>query len=787
MRIAVWLMAASIICAQDFTRDVQPIFERRCSACHGAGQQMMNLRLDDPQSAARVIVPGNAAASKLIERVTHSDRKLAMPPVGDRLTDLEISKIRAWIDGGAKWTAQTVMGKHWAFEPIRRPGSGNSIDAFVRARLKAEGLTPSPEADRTTLLRRLSLDLTGLPPAPAEISDFINDRRPDAYERLVDRLLASPHYGEKWARWWMDAAHYADSDGYEKDLVRPWAWRWRHWLIDTLNRDVPFDQFTIWQLAGDLLPNPTADQLIATGFLRNTLTNREAGVDRGEAHFEQLVNRTNTVATTWLGLTVGCAQCHNHKYDPISHREYYQLFSFFERAEEADIDAPLPGEIPPPPDYRQKRGAILAEYKIADYQARYEAKLREAFKTPGRDLEWDFMLTEFRAGCDGAEKLLRDDAARRSQRDADRMTDFFLRRNGPEFDADKKVSATLREARQKLTALAATLPRYSQAPAMRHDPDAPRTHIHVGGDAKMLGDAVDPGLPAVLPGPKSGQGALTRLDLAKWMVARENPLTARVAVNRVWQEYFGRGLVRTSEDFGTQGERPSHLELLDWLASEFIERGWSLKQLHRKIVTSATYKQSSMVTPELAQRDPENVLLARQSRIRLSAELIRDSALAASGLLNREIGGPSIRPAQPKGIAELGYGNSVKWNESPGADRYRRGLYIHYQRTTPYPQLANFDAPDSNVSCTRRRRSNTALQALNLLNDPVFFEAAQALGNRIERSGGMDRLDQAFQLTLGRRPTAGERQRLMAYVEKGGDWTGIARILLNLDEFVTRE
>ncbi len=843
MRLGLLLLLAGSAHPQsvDFARDVEPIFRTRCQPCHGPAQQMNGLRLDQAESALKgsysgpVIVAGNSAASKLFQRISSDKKGFGMPPVGARLSPAEVRTLQTWIDQGAKWpptqaaVSAAPKSSHWSFQPIRRPAAPavrnrdwprNGIDSFVVARLESEGLAPSPEADRRTLMRRVALDLTGLPPTPEEVSEFLADNRPDAYEHMVDRLLASPHYGEKLARQWLDLARYADSDGYEKDLVRPWAWRWRNWVIDALNRDMPFDEFTIQQIAGDLLPRPTVDQRIATGFHRNTLTNREAGVDRTEARFEQIINRTNTVGTVWLGLTVGCAQCHNHKFDPITQKDYYSLFAFFNSADEDDIDAPLPGETGPYlrtlPEYRRQRNALLDEYHAPELQAEWERNIRAAITEPGKNLEWDFNVTSMKAMLDGAVRILNTDPAKRTERQAKRLTDYFVANPGIEIGKNKELSARLKELREKLNKLEASLPPFSQAPVIAEDPQATKTHIAIKGDYRAPGVAVEPDTPAFLPPLPSAKR--DRLALARWIVARENPLAARVAVNRIWQECFGRGLVRTSEDFGTQGENASHPELLEWLASEFVDRGWSIKQTARLIVTSATYRQSSNARPELKDRDPDNALLARQSRVRLSAELIRDLALTASGLLNTAIGGRSVRPPQPAGIAELGYGNSVKWKESTGADRYRRGLYIHYQRTTPYPQLVNFDEPDSNVACARRRVSDTPLQALNLLNDPVFFEAAQALAVRVIKEAPAPdfpaRLEYAYQLTLGRKPSARERERLAKYYDQQlgmlrGDpksagllapvhlesaepleaaaWTGVARVLLNLDEFITRE
>ena len=821
--------------AVDFGRDVQPVLTKRCSACHGPQQQMKGLRVDDAVALLSVVVPGNSAGSKLFQRVSSTKKGFAMPPIGEPLTSGEIALIRDWIDQGAKIPAGAIARSanaktsHWSFQPIKHARVPqvhdaawvrNPIDNFVLARLEAEGIRPSQEADRNTLIRRLSLDLTGLPPSPEEVEAFNHDNHPDAYERLVDRLLTSPHYGEMRARGWLDLAHYADSDGYEKDLVRPWAWRYRQWVIEAFNRDMPYDEFTVEQLAGDLMPNATVEQRVATGFLRNTLTNREAGVDRTQARFEQIVNRTNTVATVWLGLTVGCAQCHNHKFDPITQKDYYQFFAFFNRADEIDIDAPLPGELGPyleaRPAYDKKRREILEQYHVPELQAQWEPRIQKAFREQGKDLEWDFAVTEMRASFDGADRFLKGEWAKRTERQAERLTDYFVSHLGPDLDKDKEKTSALKEARQKLRDLKATLPEIAQAQAMEESPNPPQSNIHLGGDYQALGAPVEPNIPSLFP-QATLSPAPNRLALARWLVARDNPLTARVAVNRMWQDFFGRGLVHTSEDFGTQGDKPSHPELLDWLATEFQDHDWSMKYMRKLIVMSAAYRQSSAVRKELENRDPDNVLIARQARLRLPAESIRDEALAASGLLNTAIGGKSVRPPQPAGVAELGYADNVKWPESKGPDRYRRGLYIHFQRTTPYPMLMNFDEPDSNTTCTRRNRSNTPLQALNLLNDPVFMEAAQALTTRVleETAGGLpQRIDYAFELCLSRRPHARERERLIEYYEQqkqllaknpkaaegmqpfrpegveapdAAAWVGVSRVLLNLDEFITRE
>jgi hypothetical protein len=814
----------------EFARDIEPLLGRRCLACHGPQQQMSGLRLDQKTAALKGgaagvdILPGKSAESRLIRLVAGLDRKF-MPPMGAHLTAVEVGLLRAWIDQGVEWTANAP---HWSFQKIQRtapPAAGNrdwgrnAVDSFILARLEREGIAPAPEAPQLTLLRRVSLDLTGLPPTPEQVREFLGDPRPDAYERLVDRLLASPHYGEKWARYWLDLARYADSDGYEKDRSRPWAWRYRHWVIDAINRDLPFDEFTIEQLAGDLLPNRNLDTLVATGFNRNTLTNREGGTDPEQFRDEQVLDRAATLGTVWMGLTVGCAQCHNHKYDPISQKEFYQLTAFFNTQEEINIQAPLPGELGPylaaRPEVDRQRKALLELFKIPENLADYESKLRESALHPGTHDDWDFAYGEFTHTVDNARKVLFLDPAKRSEVQQTAMLDVFLGSCSNLYPVEHCDALMLRELRASLNELGARLPQVSYAPVLLENDTPPKTYIHVKGDWRDRGAEVQPGTLAVLPSMPAGQTG--RLALARWLVSPDHPLTSRVAVNRIWQEIFGRGIVFTSDDFGTQGDRPTHPELLDWLAADFMDHGWSMKRMVRLLVTSATYRQSSRARPELAAKDPENTLLARQSRLRLPAESIRDEALYAAGLLDLRIGGRSVKPPQPKGVAELSYAGSVKWDESSGPDRYRRGLYIHFQRTVPYPQLMTFDAPAASLACTRRERTDTPLQALDLMNDPVFFEAAQGLAYRIvrESSGGFgDRLSHAYAITLGRPPTAREAQRMGKYFDEASQklaaspstvaalfpnrmegvpqseaaaWVEVSRVLLNLDEFITRD
>ncbi len=836
------LALAAPAASVDFARQVEPIFRARCQVCHGPEVQQNGLRLDRRADALRggysgpVIVPGASAESKLIRLVSGADPKLIMPPVGPRLAAAEVAALRAWIDQGAVWPesgeaaeVRPKLSRHWSFQPVvrREPPAvrlkarvRNPIDAFVLARLDKEAIDPSPEADRITLFRRLSLDLVGLPPARAEMAEFLADTRPDAYERAVDRLLASPHYGEKWARHWLDLARYADSDGYESDLPRPHAWRYRQWVIEALNRDLPFDQFTIEQLAGDLLPNAAIEQKVAAGFHRNTLTNREGGVDTEQFRVEQVIDRTNTLGTVWLGLSVNCTQCHDHKYDPITQKEYYQLYAFFNTMQESDLDAPLPGEMGPylaaRPSWETRRRALLEEYPMAELQKEWEENLRYTAANPGQSAAWDRAWKFLGNGLSGFQGMILLEEALRTAKQREQLTDYLIQRFNEGFGKERAAAAKIDELRKKLKEVDATRPVVSQAQSVAEFGEPRRTRLLVRGDFRNPGMEVTPAVPAVLDAlPKEPKPS--RLTLARWVVDRNNPLTARVTVNRMWQELFGRGLVRTSEDFGAQGERPSHPELLDWLASEFMDRGWSMKQMHRLIVTSATYRQASRVRPELESRDPDNILIARQARLRLPAELVRDSALYAAGLLNTAIGGRSIRPPLPKGVAELGYAGGIRWEETKGPERYRRGLYIHFQRTVPYPALMNFDTPDAFLSCSRRQRTNTPLQALNLLNEPMFFEAAQGLALRVLKeapAGFASRLGYAWELCVARRPEPREVGRMAALFEKQVDilrgeakeaaalfphpvdgvepveaaaWAAAARVLLNLDEFLHRE
>ena len=732
--------------AVDFARDIKPILDTSCVSCHGPQKQKGGLRLDVKSAAMKggtsgvTIVPGKGKDSPLVHRVLGLGDEDRMPLKKDPLTERQVQLITAWIDQGARWPeeagAQVVEAKHWSFVKPVRPEVPkvtdaawvrNPIDAFVLARLEKEGIKPSPEAPKETLIRRVSLDLTGLPPTPKEIVDFLKDESPGAYERVVDRLLASPHYGERWGRHWLDGARYADSSGYSIDAPRS-MWAYRDWVIAAMNADMPFDQFTIEQIAGDLLPKATTADRIATGFHRNTQINQEGGIDPEQFRVEANIDRVNTTGTVWLGLTIGCAQCHNHKFDPIAQKEYYRLFAFF-NSEVFD---------PKKPD---------------------EPKL----KVEGLGVK----------GQGSGKKTGKAPSAKKGEVDT----------------STTLVMAELAEPRE--------------------------THVFTKGDFTRPAEVVTPGVPAVLHPMKARGARADRLDLAKWLVDPENPLTARVTVNRMWMQYFGKGIVETENDFGTQGDKPTHPELLDWLATEFMRQHWSMKAMHRLIVTSATYRQSSNVRPELANADPLNKLLARQARVRLDAEIVRDVGLAASGLLCEKIGGPSVYPPQPDGVMALGQVKKV-WKVSEGEDRYRRGMYTFLYRATPHPLLTAFDAPDATSACTRRLRSNTPLQALTLLNDEAFMEFAQGLARRILKEGPGDdagRIEYGFRLCAGRRPDAAEAKVLSelfarelqefaadkgqakeivgkaagAEPERLAAWTMISRVLLNLDETITRE
>ena len=749
----------------DFIQDIQPILAKSCYACHGRQTQEAELRLDVKADAFKgsqngpVIVANESAKSRLIQLVAGLDEEMGrMPPEGEGepLSNDQVALLRAWIDQGAEWPDDA--DKLWSLQPIRGPAIPqvraakwvlNPIDAFILSRLEQEKVQPSPEADRATLLRRVYIDLIGLPPTPEQVRAFLADSRRDAYERAVDQLLESPHYGERWGRHWLDAARYADSDGYENDRTRLFAWRYRDWVIAAVNQDLPFDIFSIQQLAGDLLKPEdrefAANARIATGFHRNTPLNRENGVDPEEDRVKRTIDRTNTTGSVWLGLTVGCANCHDHKYDPISQQEFFQLYSFFNTLDEVNVSV------------------------------QPEDMLAEVSDTTPRDV---------------------DDPASDNKPGDDKPAAEKAEASPPVSKKSKRQLAEELEAKNALLL----------AQVVQESAKGRETHIHERGDFLSLGALVEPNTPAELPSLVRRAERADRLDLARWLFLADNPLTARVAVNRVWQEHFSRGLVSTDADYGTQGERASHPQLLDWLACELRDNDWRWKPIHRLIVTSATYRQSSVARPELADRDPYNTWLARQNRSRVDAEIVRDLTLAVSGLLNPTVGGPSVFPPRSE-IASAGaiaYNNRTQWVESQGPDRYRRGMYVWFQRTSPYPSLTTFDAPDSNLTCTRRERSNTPLQALTLLNDVAFIECAEAIAKRMmsDRSTDIDRrICQEFLACVSRECSDREavvlrtlyddvlRLRENQPAEEGEQAAcrAVARAILNSDEFITRE
>ncbi|HVX11671.1 MAG TPA: PSD1 and planctomycete cytochrome C domain-containing protein [Pirellulales bacterium] len=825
--------------AIDFNRDIRPILSNNCFKCHGpdAGERKAGLRLDVRDHALRAadsgtlaIVPGKPDESELVRRVfAHDDDQMPPADSNKRLTDAEKALLKEWIAAGVPWQ------EHWSFIAPRRPAlpsvtradwPRNAIDRFIVARIEAEKLSPSPAADRQILARRLSLDLTGLPPTPDEVDAFANDGAADAYERLVDRLLESPRFGERMAQEWLDAARFADTNGYHIDNGRDMS-LWRAWVIDACNRNMPFDEFTVEQLAGDLLPNPTRDQLIASGFNRNHMINFEGGAIPEEYHTAYIVDRVNTTGTVWLGLTVACTQCHDHKYDPLTQKEFYQLFAFFNNVPENGLDGRQGNSEPlikvPTPEGQQK----LAE--LAEAIAALERELDAPNDTlDAAQAEWEKGMaggtdSDQKDGKKGPPKPVREALAApaESRTDGQRAT---LRRHFREH-----VNSELKprfETLGKLRAQQAQVDKAIPTAMVMREMPAPRdTFLLVRGQYDKHGEKVTAGVPAFLPPLPDGRAA-NRLGLARWLVAPEHPLTARVIVNRYWQMLFGTGLVKTAEDFGSQGERPSHPELLDWLATEFRESGWNVKHLLRLMVTSATYRQSSVTTEASLQADPENRLLARMSRLRLPAEAIRDQALAAGGLLDGRIGGLSVSPYQPPGLWEelMSREDGANWTaqvyiQSHGIDLYRRTMYTFWKRTSPPPTLSTFDAPDREVCTVRRARTNTPLQALILLNDPTYLEAARKLAERLLGHPGTtdERLALAFRLVLARLPNDREANVMRRVVEEQratfradhdaalkllsvgesprderfepaelAAWATAASVLLNLDEAITR-
>jgi cytochrome c553 len=795
----------------DFEKEIQPLLAKNCLRCHGADAQEGGLRLDRKAAAfaggqrGPAFTPGQSARSRLVRFAAGAnDERIVMPPEGERLTSEEIGRLRAWIDQGAAWPATTGPAKsksvdHWAFKrPVRpkvpavknRGWIRNEIDAFVLAQLEKRAIQPAPEADRPTLIRRVWLDLLGLLPPVDEVAAFVADPTPDAYERLVERLLASPHFGERWGRHWLDLARYADSSGYESDTPRS-VWRYRDWVTRAINGDLPFDEFTIEQIAGDLLPNASAEQRIASAFHGNAMY--DPGV-----RWEAVLDQVNTTGTVFLGLTVGCAQCHSHKFDPLTQREYYQLYAFFDGASIGSFELASPAE-------KAARDAAQAQVdQVKTVRDGYESKLKATVEA------WLARLS-----ADERARMPSDVQSAASQgvgRWPDQLAAILAWRTSKDVRY-QELTREIERREKRVPQLPATL-------AMQADPR--ETRLFVRGNPERPGEVVRPGVPAFLH-PLKAAGTPTRLDLARWLVAPENPLVGRVTVNRMWQQYFGRGIVETADNFGVQTPPPVERDVLDWLAGEFIARSWSVKALHRMIVCSATYRQSSQARPELDSIDPTNRLLSHQRRLRVEAEIIRDLALDAGGLLSEKLNGSAVYPLQPPGVLD-GRAVPATWTTSRGSDRYRRGLYTWVWRLTPYPNLRLFDAPDAASACTRRERSNTPVQALTLLNDPTFFECAQGLARRAIKGGSSDeeRLNDAFRICLSRPMRPSEERLLLGLLKeqsselaadrataakiagaagkiagerevKGSDavqqaaWTVVCRALLNVDEFMTRE
>jgi len=957
------VLASVLVTAQagavEFNRDIRPILSDRCFACHGpdTANRQANLRLDVESAAkAKAIIPGQPAQSPLYQRLITENKALRMPPAyrgHDPLPANQIALIKQWIEAGAPWQ------KHWSFLTPEKPPLPttsnpswvrNPIDAFILARLDSEQLKPSPEANKATLLRRLTLDLTGLPPTPAETEAFLKDNAANAYDKQVDRLLHSPRYAERMAIRWLEAARYADTNGYQSDGVRS-MWRWRDWVLDAFRSNMPFDKFTIEQIAGDLLPNATLSQKIASGFHRNHRTNAEGGIVEEEFRSEYVADRVETTSTVWLGLTLGCSRCHHHKHDPFTQKEFYQLFAFFNNTPDRGLVYNFGNEEPHIPAPTPENAARLAELDktlhsresdwarlqpaIAKEQRKFEKRSqihhnssqsqswrpKDSYPvTPTLDVKFDYMtpftfeawitptapngviLTKSEDYWEGEghqfflhEGKLRLHVTRR-------FTDISLRletetkvqlnqrqhvaitydgyrkgagvhiyidgkpqpikvlfdeltyplgpkqpwRIGTGLGAKYEFQGTITGVNVYKYALtpeqASTLPNEQTLaeiaaikPAKRTQPQqnklrlafldqfapqnikdaeaallnaraerrkyfesiptvmimaessTPRdTHILRRGAYDAPGDKVTAAVPAALPPLQNEPN--NRLGLARWLVARNNPLTARVTVNRYWQMLFGAGLVKTSEDFGAQGEWPVHQSLIDWLAVDFMESGWDIRKILKTIVTSNTYRQASSVTPALLQKDPENRLHARGPRIRLSAEMIRDQALASSGLLVEKFGGPSVKPYQPEGLwQELSGG---KYTPDKGEGLYRRSLYTYWKRTIAPPYMINFDSPTRETCTVRETRTNTPLQALNLMNDQTFLDAANKLAERVQNEPGTpkDRLKLAFELVLARPPQPSELDVLQtAFHKLGENYAKLASLLLNLDETVTKE
>jgi hypothetical protein len=752
----------------DFSREILPILSDKCFQCHGpdANHREAELRLDLEAEAKAdrdgypVMVPGDSARSELITLIMTEDVDDRMPPLNSNktLSGEQKDLLARWIDGGAKW------GQHWAFEELRRPAVGafafagavNAVDVLVGEKLREAGLAPAEEAGRGALIRRVSLDLTGLPPTPAEVTAFLADESAEAYKKVVDRLMGSTAYGERMAWDWMEVARYADTNGYQADNTRT-MWPWRDWVVKAFNENLPYDEFTIWQLAGDLLPEATREQILATGFLRNHPINGEGGRIPEENRVDYVLDMTETTGTTWLGLTLGCARCHDHKFDPISQRDYYAFSAYFNQT-------PVGGgggdpQTKPVLDFSTpEQHATLAESEqgLPELQAVVDEMERVVFPRPeGEPSSKSPVVLGYQATV---LKPLDNPAAKRNANALRNILDATAA-DHPEY---AKVLEPLIEAVTAREALAAAMVRVM---VMGDKPELRETFVLDRGLYTNPRDVVTASVPGRLPPPPSDAPA-NRLGLAQWLVAEENPLTARVTVNRFWQMLFGIGLVKTPEDFGVQGEVPMQAELLDWLAMEFRESGWDVKHLLRTIVLSATYRQSARLTPELRERDPDNRMLARGPRFRMPSWMIRDQALAASGLLVSELGGPGVFPYQPPGVwAEASFDQRYYKTDS-GDALYRRSLYTFWRRTVG--PTVFFDTTARFTCTVKTPRTNTPLHALALLNDPTYVEAARVLAEGALRNSSSEsrKLEYVFQRMLARLPDAEERAILLAGLER---------------------
>jgi len=835
MFVARWI-AASLVCLLaagnlaaaepkiSFTRQIKPILAGKCFACHGPDEKerKAELRLDlRDEAVPSVIKPGDGEHSEVVVRITTDDADLRMPPADSKkpaITADEAKLIRQWIDQGAEYDA------HWAYVTPKPPAvpevnnkswPANPIDNFVLIRLEAKGLAPSPEADKRTLLRRLSFDVTGLPPTTEQHAEFEADKSEQAYEKVVDRLLASQHFGERMALYWLDMVRYADTGGYHSDNHRD-VWAYRDYVIDAFNQNKPFDQFTIEQLAGDLLPGATDAQRIASGYNRLLQTTEEGGAQPKEYAAKYSADRVRNTAVIWLASTMGCCECHSHKYDPFTIKDFYSFAAFFADISEKPVGRQDQTKLPRPEQ--------AAKLKALDEQIRV-AKEAYQVKTPE--------LTEAREKWEAAFRdnppkglpapviaALKEEPAKRTAKQEELLNETF-RKQAPELTAEREKLAVLELERAKLdSTVLSTLVSMSVAPRT--------TRILARGNwLDDSGEIVSPAIPSFLAVgnalrgvPEDANHRLSRLDLARWIASRDNPLTARVFVNRLWKLTFGRGIVKSLEDFGSQGELPTHPELLDWLATDFMQHGWDVKHTLKLMLMSRAYRQSSLPSKEALAKDAANDLFSRQNRFRQDAEMIRDNALAVSGLLVDRIGGPSVKPYQPAGYWQYLNFPKREWENDHGENQYRRGLYTYWQRTFLHPSLAAFDGSSREECTVDRPRSNTPQQALVLLNDPTYVEAARALAGRILQHGGAgtkDRLHYAFEQVLHRPPLADEAAVLAKLVEKHreqfaadkpsaeklltvGDlkspadldpvelavWTNTARVLLNLHETITR-